>query len=178
MKIAYKAFEPGFVCRGVKFKPLGEKNVTAEANCVRNGWHCAEDPADCLSYYPNFKRSVYCLVGVEGDMDEDGTDTKISCTELTILRVLDPVDYMLHILIYMAKNPAKRCFVARQGRAEAHNGYAVVRGLYPCAKGELGDVLAFAREEKGQIVQLAVHVVDGKTIPANTYINIDGKVEE
>ena len=100
MRLAYKAFEPGLICRGVAFKGVGQVNVTSEANCVKNGWHCAEDPADCLRYYPNFKNSVYTIVNVGGDVDEDAVDSKISCTELTILRVLEPLDYLLHILIY------------------------------------------------------------------------------
>ena len=103
MRLAYKAFAPGLVCRGVAFKGIGEVNVTEAANCVKNGWHCAEDPADCLRYYPDFKTSVYTIVNVGGDVDEDAVDSKISCTELTILRVLEPADYLLHILLYMAK---------------------------------------------------------------------------
>ncbi|MBQ8356211.1 MAG: hypothetical protein IJX39_00220 [Clostridia bacterium] len=176
MRLAYKAFEPGFVCRGAAFKPIGEKNVTSEANCVKNGWHCAEDPADCLRYYPNLRGSVYCIVGVEGDTDEDAVDSKISCTELTILRVLEPKDYFLHILLYMAKHPERECFVAKQGRGEAWNGYVVVRGRHPYAKGKEGDLLAMAREEDGEIVQIAVYVV-GVDVPEGVYVDINGQEE-
>ena len=178
MRFAYKAFEPGLVCRGVQFKPIGEKNVTEAANCARNGWHCAENPADCLSYYPNIRSSVYCIVAVEGDTDEDANDSKISCTELTILRELSLPDYFLHILIYMAKHPSVPCSITQNGRGEARRkGYAVVRGLRPYAKGKLGDILAMAREENGEIVQIAVHVVDGDRIPVDTYVDLDGKEE-
>jgi len=178
MRYAYKAFEPGFVCRGVAFKGIGEKNVTPEANCVKNGWHCAEDPADCLRYYPNVARSVYCIVDVGGDVDEDAVDSKISCTELTILRVLPLTDYFLHILLYMAKHPDKECYAERKVRGEAQNGYVIVRGKNPHAMGKEGDILALAREEDGEIVQIAVYTVDGKDVPADTYIDIDGKVEK
>lgn len=178
MRLAYKAFKPGFVCRGVAFKPIGEKNVTEAANCAKNGWHCAENPADCLRYYPDINTSLYCLVAVEGDTDEDANDSKISCTELTILRELSLPDYFLHILIYMAKHPSVPCSITQNGRGDAgHKGYAVVRGLRPYAKGGLGDILAMAREENDEIVQIAVHVVDGATIPAHTYIDIDGNAE-
>lgn len=47
--IAYKGFHPGMVCIGYQFQ-MG-LNVTKEANCRQNGFHCAEDPLDCLSYY-------------------------------------------------------------------------------------------------------------------------------
>ncbi len=178
MRLAYKAFEPGYICRGVRFLPVGQKNVTEAANCAKNGWHCAENPADCLHYYPDIHRSVYCIVGVEGDTDEDAVDSKISCTELTILRELSLPDYFLHILLYMAKHPSVPCSVIQNGRGEAKSrGYAVVRGLRPYAKGELGDILAMAREEQGEIVAVAVHVVDGERIPEDTYVDIDGREE-
>ena len=45
---AYKGFEPDLSCRGYRF--VMGKNVTPEANCASNGFHCAEDPLDCLSY--------------------------------------------------------------------------------------------------------------------------------
>lgn len=45
---AYKGFEPDLSCRGYRF--VMGKNVTPEANCASNGFHCAENPLDCLSY--------------------------------------------------------------------------------------------------------------------------------
>lgn len=179
MRIVYKAFEPGYVCRGVRFAPPGEINVTAAANCRKNGWHTAENPADCLAYYPDIERSWYCLVGIGGDVDEDGCDSKIAATELTILRRLTLPEYFLHILVYMAKNPREECSVARRGRGEARDGYVVVRGLRPLAKGQDGDILAMAREgEDGEIEQLAVLVVGAAGVPADVYVDIDGNREE
>lgn len=176
MRLAYKAFEPGLVCRGVAFKGVGELNVTSEANCAKNGWHCAEDPADCLRYYPDVGRSVYTIVGVGGDVDEDDVDSKISCTELTILRVLELKDYFLHVLLYMARHPEKECYVAKKGRGEAHHGYVVVRGQTPYAKGKDGDILAMAREENGEITQIEVWRV-GEDVPADTWVDIDAVAE-
>lgn len=46
--IAYKGFLPGLICRGYQFR-MG-LNVTEKANCAHNGFHCAEDPLDCLRY--------------------------------------------------------------------------------------------------------------------------------
>ena len=69
------------------------KNVTDKANCRQNGFHCAEDPLDCLSYYSDIHRAVFCLVDAGGDIDEDDCDSKISCTELTILKELTLDEY-------------------------------------------------------------------------------------
>ena len=45
--IAYKGFRPGLICLGYQF--VMGLNTTAEANCRANGFHCAENPLDCLS---------------------------------------------------------------------------------------------------------------------------------
>lgn len=58
--IAYKGFHPGMVCIGYQFQ-MG-LNVTKEANCRQNGFHCAEDPLDCLSYYSDVDHSEYYIV--------------------------------------------------------------------------------------------------------------------
>ena len=84
------------------------KNVTPEANCASNGFHCAENPLDCLSYYGDMNRSIYCLVQPGGDIDEDDRDSKIACTELTILRQLMRKEFFLHALAYMVDHPAAR----------------------------------------------------------------------
>ena len=53
--IAYKGFRPGMICIGYQFQ-MG-LNVTEKANCRQNGFHCAEDPLDCLSYYSDVDHS-------------------------------------------------------------------------------------------------------------------------
>ena len=103
---AYKGFEPDLSCRGYRF--VMGKNVTPEANCASNGFHCAENPLDCLSYYGDMNRSIYCLVQPGGDIDEDDRDSKIACTELTILRQLTRKEFFLHALAYMVDHPGRK----------------------------------------------------------------------
>ena len=45
--IAYKGFRPGLICRGYQF--VMGLNTTEKANCRENGFHCAEDPLDCVA---------------------------------------------------------------------------------------------------------------------------------
>ena len=82
--IAYKGFQKDLKCRGFQFQEYGI-NETEKANCRQNGFHCAENPLDCLCYYPNWKNSVYYIVDASGDLDEDGEDSKISCTQMRLL---------------------------------------------------------------------------------------------
>lgn len=161
--IAYKGFQPGLICRGYQF--VMGLNTTAEANCAHNGFHCAENPLDCLTYYSDMAQAEYYLVNAGGDVDEDGYDSKISCTELTIIKKLGREEFFLHALAYMVDHPGRKWnrHVQRDaGRAES--GFAIVRGTDPAASGEKGDILAFAKEapDGGKIVQAAIVRVDGK----------------
>lgn len=63
--IAYKGFQKDLKCRGFQFQEYGI-NETEKANCRQNGFHCAENPLDCLCYYPNWKNSVYYIVDASG----------------------------------------------------------------------------------------------------------------
>lgn len=169
--IAYKAFGKGLVCRGYQF--VMGLNVTDEANCAANGFHCAEDPLDCLTYYSDMKHSEYCLVDAGGDVDEDDRDSKIACTELTIIKKLDLSELVLHALAYMADHPQrKRSKHIQMNCGRAEKGFAIVRGIDPLASGNKGDVLGFAREspDRGKIVQIAMVRVDGeKIVPGHWY---------
>lgn len=172
--IAYKGFHPGLVCRDYQF--VMGLNVTEKANCAANGFHCAENPLDCLSYYSNMEQSEYYLVQPGGDIDEDNCDSKIACTELTIIKKLKREEFFLHALAYMVDHP-NRVWNGNVHRnfAEANGGFAVVRGIDPIAKGHLGDILAFAKEsvDGKRIIQVALAQVDGKKVMPDTWYGVD-----
>ena len=145
--IAYKGFHPGLVCRDYHF--VMGLNVTEKANCRANGFHCAEDPLDCLTYYPNMEQSEYYLVDAGGDVDEDDGDSKIACTELTILKKLERKEFFLHALVYMVDHPGRKWNSHVQkdmGRTE--HDFAIVRGIDPVATGKKGDILGYAKESQ------------------------------
>ena len=172
--IAYKGFEPGLICRNYQF--VMGLNTTEKANCARDGFHCAENPLDCLTYYPKMDQSEYYLVNAGGDMDEDACDSKISCTELTVIKKLTKEEFFLHALAYMADHPFREWNrQVQKDKAQSSNGYAVVRGIDPMAKGKLGDILAFAKEDpvKGNILQVALAQVDGKKVLPDIWYGVD-----
>lgn len=173
--IAYKGFNKDLTCLGYQF--VMGLNITEKANCRENGFHCAEDPLDCLSYYSNMDNSVYCIVDAGGDTDEDDSDSKISCTELNIIKQLSREEFFLHGLAYMVDHPKRKCnSIVKEDKASAYNGYAVVRGPDPIACGaKVGDILAFAKETlKGdKIEQIALVRVDGDTIMPGVWYSID-----
>ncbi len=175
--IAYKGFETDLSCRGYQF--VMGMNITDKANCAENGFHCAENPLDCLNYYGCVSKSIYCIVDTGGDVDEDGNDSKISCTELNIIKQISLEELLLHGLAYMVDHPKRELSSqVKEDKAQANNGYAVVRGFDPVVKGsKVGDILCFAKDApyKRGIEQIALVKVDGKKILPNVWYGIDLK---
>ena len=172
--LAYKGFHIGLVCRGYQF--VMGLNTTPKAKCVANGFHCAANPLDCLTYYPDMSSSEYYLVDAGGDINEDGCDSKISCTHLTILRKLNRKEFCLHALAYMVDHPKMECssYIQREF-GEAGAGFAIVRGKNPKACGCIGSVLALAKEYpySTDIEQIGVVEVDGESIQPGVWYDID-----
>lgn len=127
------------------------------------------------------EHSEYCLVNAGGDVDEDGRDSKISCTELTVLKKLDREEFFLHALAYMVDHPHRECnerIIWEFGTA--WDGFVIVRGLAPKAKGPLGSILAMAKEDPktGKIIQAAIAEVDGAAVLPHTWYDIDFHTKE
>ena len=170
--IAYKAFDRGLNCRGYQFR-MG-LNTTDKANCRENGFHCAANPLDCLSYYSLDEQTEFYIVNAGGDIDEDHIDSKISCTQLTILKKINLQELLLHALVYMVDHPTMpwNRYVSRD-TGTADKGFAIVRGVDPVAMGKRGDYLALAKEspDGSRVVDILVMLVDGKEIAEDTYYN-------
>ena len=172
--IAYKGFDKGLQCRGYQFQ-MG-LNVTEKAKAVAYGFHCAEDPLDCLTYYSNMSASEYYIVDAGGDVNEDGRDTKIACTELTIIKKLTKEEFVMHALAYMADHPKREWnnHVGKDKAEAGYDGFAIARGRDPMARGRVGSILAFAKENKaGVITEVAMVTVDGERIKADTWYGVD-----
>lgn len=178
--LAYKGFQKGLVCRGYQFH-IGETHTEKEANCAQNGFHCATNPLDCLSYYPNFQNSTYCVVEADGDIDEDATDSKVACTVMRIVQVLKPEEYLLHIIKYLAANKHERDkgMVKRERGDATNTGYVIVVGKEPRARGAVGDWIAMLKvDHKGAPVAVSICEVDGERIKAGTYYDVYGGMED
>ena len=169
--IAYKEFEKDLVCRGYQFTK-DKVHETDQANCRENGFHCAENPLDCLCYYRDWKNSVYYLVEASGDLDEDGADTKISCTRLRLLKELDFKRFLLHGVAYMEKHPERPWNqYVQKDTGTSYNGFAIVRGKAPSARGKKQDLLLLLREESDscQIKEIKLIEVDGVEYQENKW---------
>lgn len=170
--IAFKGFKPDLTCRGFQFLEH-VTNRTEKANCRANGFHCAENPLDCLVYYWDWRNSVYYKVEASGDLDEDGQDTKISCTEMRLIKKLSLEELLFEAIVYMVQFPKRdwNPYVNKES-GQASNGFAVVRGKSPKACGGKGSLLAILKEQNDtqEISEVALIRIDGiKYMPGVWY---------
>lgn len=181
---AYKMFNKDMTCtmgRDVFQYEIGKTYREDEANCRRNGFHCAENPLDCLNYYHSFEDSICCEVDARGSIDEDGDDTKISCTEIEIIRKLSLSTFVIQAAVYIGSHPKmpKNRRVKRSPSEVTENHFVIVCCEKPAAKGKIGDVICCIEEtEKAGlpvIGNIIVISIDGKQHKADTWYGCDGK---
>ena len=166
----YKMFQPGLVCRGYKFK-VG-LNECEHATCVKEGFHAAENPLDCLSYYPNFDASECWLCYADGDIHEDGTDSKISCTKLEILRRLEKHEFVCEAVTYMLEHPKRKLSecIKRDEASTDSNGIAIVIGKYPRATAKVdGGVIALIQTNADDTPERILMIYGEQVIKGRTY---------
>lgn len=161
MILAYKAFAPGLIATKGKgrYQYHKSRNVTDKASCAATGFHCAENPLDCLKYYDWNGENEFWAVAAGGDIDEDCTDSRISCTELTLIRRLAADEFLLLYANYVFEHPTREHMDINTGI------FHVVHGLNKAASGKAGDWLCFI-ETEGKELWCIVRQVDGKQIKA------------
>lgn len=180
MIIAYKAFDKDLSCTsgGNRFQYQSHIwNEEPEANCRKNGFHCAENPLDCFTYYPCWTEAVYYMVLADGDINEDGHDSKISCTRMKLIKPLTLEEWIAHSLKYVVLHPYRaNAHRIQKNQGTASGGFTVVRGKNPLAKGKMGDVLGLLKEERDsiEIAGAGLYVVDGKTILPDVWYDMEG----
>lgn len=180
---AYKGFNKDLTCtmgNGCFQYRENEWMEEPEANCVRNGFHCCYNPLDCLSYYCNFNESVYYLVGADGDIHEDGRDTRIACTRIKLVKRLSVEEFVAHSLMYIMEHPfLKTSFIVKEDTAfgRSRNGFWIVRGKNPSCKAPIGTIVGMAQEapDSKKIITMTVYKVDGKKYLPDCVYLVDGR---
>jgi len=180
MILAYKGFDLDLSCtsRGNRFQYAPDRwNEEPRAKCGENGFHCAENPLDCLTYYPCMEKSVYYLVVAAGDINDDENGSRISCTRLRLVKRLNLEEFVAHSLNYIWNHPLREnnrrvCRESGTGK----EGFVIVRGKAPRACGKLGDVFGIVKEKSGsrEGMEMGLYIVDGKEILPDTWYNVHG----
>ncbi len=174
-----KATAPGLICRGYRFKPTPHVNECERAQCVACGFHYAENPLDCLSYYPRFDAAEFWLVYGDGDIHETFGDSKIACTRIEFLRRLDMVSFLIECLRYIHDHPRRplhHLIRKASGAVEGVNRFVIVVGSEPVAKGaQEGDVLCLLkRGTRPQLDEFGIFTVGTEGILPGQYYDVRG----
>ena len=137
----------------------GKTYQETASKTARTGFHCCENPFDCLTYYSMDGRNRFFKVEASGDIDED-EGRKIACTRITLIEELTPLKFALEGLRYMIEHPQRehwqqshRSVRVKEDECEAkEKGHiAIARGADPVARGPEGSILGFIVEKNGAI---------------------------
>ncbi len=178
--IAYKGFNKDLTCtmgKGVfKYEP-GVKYTEENAHCGKDGFHATDDPLGVLSYYSK-PDDRYFIVRLGGNIDEDGVNSRISAPEIELVREISKKEMYMRGLIWISKHPkAKRAsIVCKETGDAAGQGYVIVLGKNPMAKGKSGDLLFIAKEnESGEVTDAGVYEVGTEGYQEDVFYGVDGK---
>lgn len=171
--IAYKGFSGSLTStmgNGKKEKCSFEPGKTyheKESKTARSGYHCCENPFECLGYYGLDGSNRFFKVEASGDIDEDGAE-RISCTEITLLKELSVFEFALEGMRYIILHPDRKKWqqshgnvLVREDYAEiSMQGIAIARGRNPVVRGPAGSVLGLIVEGDGGITGAKLFIQD------------------
>lgn len=181
--IAYKGISPDMTARlgnhdGEIFK-VGCTYTVKQSKTARNGYHCCENPVQCLRYY-DLKSDRFFMVEAAGSIDEDDAE-RIACTKLTILRELDIKDFFAACMKYIICHPersewewsGKGVEIARSSAKAAV--IAIARGEDPRAMiGENEGYIGLIKEDSNGVLLSAQAIrIDGRSKYPQTWYHIN-----
>ena len=170
--IAYKGISPDMTARlgnhdGEVFE-VGRTYTVKASKTARNGYHCCENPAQCLGYY-DLKSDRFFRVEAAGSIDEDDAE-RIACTKLTILQELDIKDFFCACIRYIVTHPDRHKWEWSGKGVEIARSSAKA-AVIAIARGE--DPRAMIGEESG-FIGLIMEDANGNLIAAKT-VRVDGR---
>lgn len=181
--IAYKGFNSRLQAtmgKGIfQFEP-GLTYEEPECRCAHNGFHCAENPLCAIGYYGGMD-SRFFIVKAEGDINQDGNGSRISCTKLTLLKEINRIELAVLACEYMERYPERETesgyCVRNEGVCRRKDDFIIIRGKHPKAAGVKGSYLFLVQEKKGssEIQSIYPVFVDGQEIRENTYYELRGE---
>ena len=150
---------------------IGETKEVPESKTVRSGFHCCENPFECLAYYSMDGKNRFFIVEAAGDIDEDESE-RIACTKITLVKELSMKEFALEGMKYIIEHPDRANWkqshgtvVVKQDEAEAKDqkSIAIARGTNPKVKGPEGSILGLIVEDDRGIKNAKLLICTGAT---------------
>lgn len=171
--------------KGIFFYSLGIPARAERSKCACAGLHACEYVLDCTLYYRLGEGNRFFLAEASGDIAEDGANTRIACTELTLVQELTNREIAAHALLYMVKHPRRKGWEANrpflqvaQDRAQAilPGAIAIARGRRPVVRGAAGTHLGLIREVDGEVTDARLLTVGRNGIKPNTWYIVENNI--
>lgn len=184
--IVFKATDGNMTCRSIFVYQLGVPATAEKSKCADSGLHACEYVLDCTTYYSLGRGNRFFKAKAEGDIAEDGCDTRIACTRLTLMRELTNYDIAKEAMLYMLHHPHRSgwqkggCMLhvgEQTAEIEEWDGIAIARGSSPRVSGCIGAHLGLIKEQDGKIIAAKLFDVDGKNILPGTWYTLDTLAE-
>lgn len=185
--IAFKGFSKDMTARLGKGRyqfEQGRTEHTEKSQTASCGFHCCENPFDCLSYY-QLGKDRFFLVEAAGSIDEDNQN-RIACTEITPLQELSIKQIAGYGMAYMIQHPLRDGWersgldvIVSRNDVQGNAKILIARGRRPRAKGQEGTVIGLIREpRKGEITAARVFTVTRQQAGKWYTLGKNGKIEE
>lgn len=164
---------------------LGVPAVADRSECGSTGLHACEYVLDCAGYYSLGDGNRFFLAEAEGSIAEDGMNTRIACTKLTLVQELTNRWIAAHAMLYMVRHPRRDGWEAsrhmldvKRDRAEAGqpDAIAIARGSCPVARGAAGAHLGLVREKNGVITDARLLTVGRDGIRPDTWYTVKDNI--
>ena len=158
--IAFKGFTKELTARlgrGEYQFEIGKTAVEESSKTVRSGFHCCENPFECLAYYSLNGQNRFFMVEAAGSIDEDDGE-RIACTELTLIKELSVLEFAMEGMKYIIEHPEREKWQqhrhnvsvqADKAEAEECGHIAIARGTDPRVRGPVGSILGIIKDVPG-----------------------------
>lgn len=181
--IAFKGFTKDLTAtlgNGTYQFEVGKTYVEEHSKTARNGFHCCENPFECLTYYRLNGENRFFMVEAAGSIDEDD-GARIACTEITLLKELSVLEFALEGMKYIINHPDREKWQQHYleakvlpdvAEAKEINHIAIARGENPKVIGVAGSILGIIRERPGAgIVDAKIFICDAER--AGKWLTLD-----
>jgi len=187
---AFKGFTKDLTAtlgKGVYKFEIGKTYREEEGKTGRNGFHCCENPFECLGHYPLNNGNRFVQVEASGSIDEDDSE-RIACTELTLIKELTVKEFAWYGMKYIIDHPAREKWKQYKSGVRVEENeidldkkdqIGIARGANAKVKGFIGQILGLIKEsEPGCIVAAKLFTVSSDTAEKWISLNDDRTIKE
>ena len=187
--IAFKGFNEKLQCTkgNGKFQyKIGETYTENESKCRRTGFHCTENPIDCIKWYPLDGQNRHVLIEAAGDIDEVKENSDFACTKITLVKELNAAELTMYTMKYMILHPKREyddqpgnVLIGEKVAASDPGQIVIARGINPMVKGVCGTTVGLIREDQNGIVDAKILII-GRNAKEKTWYGLSesGLMEE